>query len=82
MGWTPAGETQRAWADWESLVAEMATAVKDLKTAKAPKDDIDAAVKELLHRKEKFKAALEAAISAAKDDAEVELHKGAPEAEV
>ena len=68
--------TAASWEEWERLVTEIGNVVKDLKTAgNADKDTVDSAVAELLHRKEQFKAALEAAITAAPDEATAEMLK-------
>jgi len=66
--WTHA-ESAASWETWETLVTEIGEVVKSLKTGGGEKQDVDAAVAELLHRKEQFKTALEAAISAAPDAA-------------
>lgn len=56
------------WQAWEVAVAEIAAAVKALKEDGADKNDLDPAIAELLHRKEKLRAALEAAIASAGDE--------------
>ena len=66
--WTHA-ESAADYQAWEALAAEMGNVVKDLKGGGGSKEDVDAAVAELLHRKTKFKESLEAAIAAAPDEA-------------
>ncbi len=65
-----------SWEEWERLVTEMGNIVKELKSGgSAAKETVDSAVAELLHRKEQFKVALEAAINAAPDETTAEMLK-------
>lgn len=58
-----------SWQEWEAAATAQAEVVKSLKGAKAEKEEITAAVAELMHRKEQLKTALEAAIAAETDEA-------------
>ena len=62
-------ETAAGHEAWEALVGEMGTIVKDLKGGSADKQQVDEAVKELLHRKAKYTEALNEAIAACGDEA-------------
>ena len=74
MTWSHAVSAE-SWEAWESLVTAMGNEVKDLKTGGADKEAVDAAVAELMHRKNAFKEALEQAISSAPDEKTAEALK-------
>ena len=61
------------WEAWEKGCTAMGEVVKSLKTGGGAKEDVDAAVAELLNRKKMLTEALNAAIAAAPDDATKEM---------
>ena len=66
-------ETAADWAAWEASCTEMGEVVKGLKTSGGEKEQVDAAVAELLHRKKMLTEALNGAIAAAPDEAAKEV---------